>query len=181
VHAWHTLARYRNASGQPLDLPEKGPEPSFATLVARSLPRAAPGVVLQELMRAGIVESLAEHRVRVRTRSAREPGLTLENVKSYGQEAEALLRTLTRRLLEPTTSPYCDATPVVRIDANRMGLIREVIRRRADAFLTALEHELSVDAQGGGRGRSKKLKLAVSVIEMTDSKGVDRRRRGKKP
>lgn len=180
VHAWHTLAPYRNASGQPRDLPEKGPEPSFVTLVAQSLPRAAPGVVLQELMRAGIVESLAEHRVRVRTRTAREPGITLENVKGYGLEAEAVLTTLTRKLCAPHNSPYFDRTPTISVDATRMAMTREIIRRRSDSFLMALEQELSADTKGGARGRSKKVKLAIGVVETLDLKGYRRSRRGER-
>jgi hypothetical protein len=77
LQSWRTLAPYCNESGKPRDLPEKGPEPSFATLVASSLPAASPGVVLEELIRAGIVESLSDHRVRVRSGRARPRRRTL--------------------------------------------------------------------------------------------------------
>jgi hypothetical protein len=169
LHAWHTNAAYRNDNGQPRDLPEKGPLPSFATLVATSLPGASSGVVLQELIRAGAVESLSDHRVRVRARTAREPGMRLDNVLAYGLQARSILATLTRKLCDPQSSAYSVSTSPILIEEERVPLIRDVLRRRADAFISGLEQELAGRSQKLRR-RSKKLKLAVSVVETADLK-----------
>ena len=175
LRAWHTDPLYRDDSGKSRDLPEKGPPPSFASLVAASLPGSSPGVVLQELLRAGVVESLSDHRVRVRSRTMRQPGITLANVTAYGLQAKALLRTLTRKLCDPNSSAYCDSTPILQVDATRAAVIREALRRRADSFLSGLEQELSVEARRGKRRRAK-LQVAVSVVE-TAGPAKDRGRR----
>lgn len=139
LRAWHTNPAYRTDSDKPRDLPEKGEKPSFATLVAESLPGASAGPVLQELIRAGAVESLGDHRVRVRARTLRQPGLSLDNVVVFGREAKAVLATMTRKLYEPNASGYCDSTGAVRIEQKKVPLIREVVRRRAENFLSALK------------------------------------------
>src|SRR5579864_4787200 len=69
LEAWHSDPRYLDSSGKPRDLSEREQEPSFHTLAATYVPGTAPSVVLGELRRAGLVQMLAEHRVRVRGRS----------------------------------------------------------------------------------------------------------------
>src|ERR1700722_10592727 len=63
LDAWHSDPAYLDSSGKPRDLPERGPKPSFYSLASAYIPGAAPGVVLEELRRAGVVQMLAEHRV----------------------------------------------------------------------------------------------------------------------
>jgi Family of unknown function (DUF6502) len=172
--AWHTEAAYCDDSGKPRDLPEKGAAPSFAALVAAHLPGASAGVVLQELQRAGVVESLSEHRVRVRSRTMRQPGLNLENVASYGSQAKALLTTLTNKLLDPRSSAYFESSPSISIDGARIALIRDVVARRGRNFLLALEKELAGEARRGGRRAGAT--FAVSVIE-TEARPATRARR----
>jgi Family of unknown function (DUF6502) len=174
LKAWLTLPPYRNESGKPLDLPEKGPEPSFATLVAWSLPAAAPRVVLEELIRAGVVESLSDHRVRVRARRAGEPGLNLENLAAYSLQGRDMLTTLMRQFQDSSGSPHCDTTSVFSIDARRIALVRDVIARRAASFLLALEQELGGEGRASA-GRGPRMNVAVSVVETNPPKAPRRR------
>src|SRR6202167_6555453 len=59
LEAWHTDPAYLDSSGKPRDLSRREPEPSFSTLASAYAPGAAPGVVLQALQRAGVVQLLA--------------------------------------------------------------------------------------------------------------------------
>ena len=70
--AWYTDPAYLDASGKPRDLPERGAAPSFSALVAAHMRGASVASVLQELIRAGVIQSVADHRVRVRSRECNE-------------------------------------------------------------------------------------------------------------
>lgn len=173
IEAWHTDPDYQNAHGNPLDLPERGAAPSLAALVSRHLRGASCGAVLAEFMRSGAVESLPDRRLRVRTRHALPGGLTLEGLRAYGEHGHALLATLTTRLLDPAPGSFCDSTAVVEVDGTRVGVLRDVVRRRSRAFLDGLERELARDA-ARGRRRGETVQVAVTVIE-TDRKSRSRR------
>ena len=177
LRAWHTDPRYRDEGGNPRDLPERGPAPSFAALVEEHLSSQSAGVVLQELMRAGAVQSLSDHRVRVRSRTARRPGIHLDSVTAYGLQGRALLATLTAKLCDPQASAYFEATPVVPIPAARIPFIRDVVARRARSLLAGLEQELAGESKRKG-SRGKKVQLSLAVMELAGPLRGRARRRG---
>lgn len=169
LDTWHADRRYHDAHGNPMDLPERGPAPSFAALVSRCVPGASRGVVLAELMRAGAVESLPDRRLRVRTRRALPGGLGLEQLRGFGIQARAILTSLTGRLLDPSSAPFVDSTASVSIAAARLGLVRELMRRRARAFLGGLDQELAGEAARGRRRRGN-MEVTVTVVESAVSR-----------
>ena len=180
LRAWHTDPGYRDDNGKPRDLPEKGAPPSFAGLVAAYLPEGTSfDFVLQELERAGAVESLSHHRVRVRSRTWRAPGLNLDSVSAFGVQAKALLTTLTGRLSDPKRRPYCDSTPVITVGADRIAIVREVVARRANNLIRSLEEELAIEARHTRRSH-KKVALSITVVETAGPERARARRgRGK--
>ena len=101
LEAWHSDPHYLDSSGKPRDLSERDQEPSFFTLASTYVPAAAPSVVLEELHRAGLVQRLSEHRVRVRSRVFRMHGVNAANIAELGQRARDLLETLTHNLRQP--------------------------------------------------------------------------------
>ena len=162
LDAWHSDPAYLDSSGKPRDLSEKAPEPSFYSLVSQSIPGAAPGVVLEELQRAGVVQLLSEHRVRVRSRGFRLHGLNATNVGEMGQRARELLETLTHNLREPQARLFCDSMPSIEIDAARLPIVRELMARRASTFLSALGQEFSAETKAS-RGKKSKQRVKVGL------------------
>ena len=162
LHAWHSEKHYLDDSGKPRDLPERGESPSFLTLVREHLPGTSPGAILQALLRSGVVESLPNHRVRVRSETARQPGITLENVTELGLRAKTIIGTLLWNLDNVRDGLFFESTPIVEIDADRMAVVRAVITRRATTFLAATAQELASEApRRKARGRRSKISLAV--------------------
>jgi hypothetical protein len=159
LEAWHSDPAYLDSSGKPRDLPERGPKPSFYSLASAYIAGAAAGVVLEELRRAGVVQMLAEHRVRVRSRSVRLHGLNAGNVGEIGQRARELLETLTHNLRQPEARLFCESMPSIEVEAARLPFVRELIARRASTFLSALGQEFSAE----GRASRRKLKRRVRV------------------
>src|SRR5580693_8347093 len=166
LEAWHSDPAYLDSSGKPRDLPERDHEPSFYSLAAAYLPGAAPGVVLEELRRAGLVQLLAEHRVRVRSRAYKTQGISIGNVGEMGSRARELLETLRHNLRNPASPLFCEATRVLNIDASRLTAVRNIINRRASTFLTAMESELAIEAEkASSGGRRNRVKVGLTVFE----------------
>ena len=167
LRAWHSDPLYLDNSGKPRDLPERGPAPSFEALANSCIPGAAPRIVLQELRRAGVLHLLADQRVRVRSRTMRTPGINISSISSMGQLGKALLETAVHNLRTDTQDQlFCDSTPFIEVDAARLALVREVINRRATAFLQSLEAELAAEIRKPGAPKGgRKVQIALTVFE----------------
>lgn len=172
LQAWYDDPRYLDSSGKPRDLPEKGPAPSFEALASAWLPGPTPGVVLHELQRAGVVQLLADQRVRVRTRSMRVPGRNKLNINDMGMRARQLLETLTHNLRDPQQPLFCESIPPVDIDEMRVPVVQEVINRRATAFLQSLQAELrSERRRTPTRRKGKTTRFSLTVFESRERAG----------
>jgi hypothetical protein len=166
LEAWHSVAKYLDSSGKPRDLSEKDQEPSFQTLVMEELPGASPGMVLAELRRAGAVQILAEHRVRVRSRRFRWHGINAGNIGEFGSRGRELLDTLTHNLREPASRRFCESMPAIEIDATRAPFVRDLIARRASTFLTAMEQELTAAVSGTrAPGNTRRVRIGLTAVE----------------
>jgi len=166
LEAWHTSAKYLDSGGKPRDLSERDQEPSFQTLVTEELPGASPGMVLAELRRAGAVQMLADHRVRVRSRRFQHQGINAGNIGEFGSRGRALLETLMHNLREPASRRFCESLASVEIDAGRAPFVQDLISRRAGTFLTALEQELTAAVAGAQAPRSgKRMRIGLTAIE----------------
>jgi len=169
--AWHSEPMYLDSSGKPRDLAERGPAPSFEALANRSVPGSAPGVVLQELHRAGVVQRLADQRVRVRSRSMRVPGVNPSSITAMGKLAQALLETAMQNLrADSQERVFCESMPPIDVNETRVALVREVINRRASAFLQSLEAELASESRRPpARKGGKRVKISLTVFEAISS------------
>jgi hypothetical protein len=167
LEAWHSDPRYLDSSGKPRDLPERGGEPSFYSLVTSHVPGAAPGVVLDELRRAGHVKSLNDHRVRVRSRTIREHGINLESIGELSTRAADLLRTLRYNLRNPGSRLFCEGTPLFDVDATRLPALNNIVNRRASTFLGALQNEFAIEAEmSNAVTRRNRVKIGLTVFQI---------------
>jgi hypothetical protein len=166
LEAWHSDPKYLDSSGKPRDLSEREQEPSFQSLASTYLPGAAPSMVLEELRRAGLVQMLSEHRVRVRNRTFRMHGVNASNISELGNRARELLETLTHNLRQPEARLFCEAMPSIEVDVARVPFVRDLIARRAGNFLAAMEQELAVEASGSRRRKSgERVRVGLTTIE----------------
>jgi hypothetical protein len=153
LRAWYSDPAYLDTSGKPRDLPEKGGRPSFRSLSTTYVRGVAPGVVLDQLMRAGLVQMLSERRLRVRGRTFRVHGFSLNSLAEVGSRARELLETLKHNVHQPNSRRFCDSMRVIEVESERIPAVRDLINRRATTFLAGMEHELAV-----GAGRSRRTK-----------------------
>ncbi|MGA8708637.1 MAG: DUF6502 family protein [Steroidobacteraceae bacterium] len=165
LEAWHSDPKYLDSSGKPRDLSERDQEPSFHTLATTYVPGTAPGVVLGDLRRAGLVQMLAEHRVRVRGRSYRAQGVNAGNVADMGHRARELLQTMVHNLDQPQAPRFCESMPEIEVDVARAPFVRDLISRRAGNFLAAIEQELAAEASERRRRRSRqRVRIGLTAV-----------------
>jgi hypothetical protein len=165
LEAWYCDPAYLDSSGKPRDLSERAPEPSFYSLAGRHVPGAAPGVVLEELRRAGVVQMLAEHRVRVLSRTFRLRGLNPRSIGEIGQRARELLETLTHNVRQPEARLFCDSMAAIEVEASRLPIVRALIARRASTFLSAVGQEFSAEATISKRSKPRRrVRIGLTVF-----------------
>jgi hypothetical protein len=177
LDAWYSDPKYLDSSGKPRDLSERGREPSFHALATTYLPGAAPGVVLDELERAGLVQRIAERRVRVRSRAIRSHGINVGSVGEMGNRAKELLETLHHNLRKPASRLFCEGITVLNIDASLLPVVRNIINNRASTFLVAMENELAIEANKSRRRKGRRrVKIGLTVFETERMPHVGNRR-----
>lgn len=166
LEAWHTDPAYLDGSGRPRDLSRRRPEPSFLTLASTYAPGAAPGVVLQELRRAGLVQHLPEDRVRVRGRTFHVLGVNASAMSELGSQTKELLETLIRNMRDPDARIFCDSMRCIEVAAVRVPAVRDLISRRAGNFLAAIEQELDLDAQASRRRKTeRRVRIGLTAFQ----------------
>jgi hypothetical protein len=165
LDAWHRDPQYLDSNGKPRDLPERGPAPSFEALAASHRLGAPGGAVLRELHRAGVVELLADRRIRVRVRGMRIPGVTPANLKQIGRRSAAYLHTLIHNLRQPHDPWLNEALSDIEVSPNRVPLVREVIYQRTVAFLQSLEAELASERRRKGKYGRRGERISVVAFE----------------
>ena len=168
LEAWHTDPVYLDDSGKPRDLPERGNSPSFQSLATTYLPGTAPGVLLEELKRAGLIQISSADRLRVRGKSFRTHGLNLASLSDVGSLTRDLLETLTYNLRSPDARRFLESMRVFEVDEQRVAAVREIVSRRAATFLARMEHEVVAafkTSEGGKTKRMVKIGLTIFATE----------------
>jgi hypothetical protein len=166
LQAWYTDPAYLDSSGKPRDLPEKGSHPSFQSLSTTYVPSVAPGVVLDQLRRAGLVQMLSEHRLRVRGRTFRAHGFTRNSIADVGHRTRELLETLTHNIHQPDSRRFCETMREIEVELPRIPVIRDLINRRATTFLAGMEHELAVEARRSlGTKRKGRINVGLTIYQ----------------
>lgn len=163
---WRSDRKYVDNNGNPQDLNEGDREPSFRSLVAACLPGAAPGVVLAELKRAGHVQSLRDHRVRIRSTAGRSSSVRLGDATVFGTRAKNMLDTLHHNLRHPMSPLFYGEMQPIDVDMTDLARVRELISRRASTFLAAISSELAPEAEKHGRRkRTRRVRVGLGLFE----------------
>jgi Family of unknown function (DUF6502) len=170
LNGWTTDPRYMTSGGLPLDLPmERNKERrSFEDLVDKYAPGNHPGSVLKELRRRGNVELLDGEVIRFKSSTTRTSGVTKANVAQAAIRIKRLGDTLFQGVLDTEQSRLYVETKTMQLNAKQLALIRAVLERRANTFLTALEGEFRARTAPEANGETKR--MGVSVFSWEEDK-----------
>jgi hypothetical protein len=166
LQAWHVDAAYLDTSGKPRDLSEKGVKPSFQSLSKTYVPGTPPRIVLDQLLRAGLVQMLSEHRLRVRARTFRVHEFGINSIAEIGSRAQEMLDTLKHNAQHADSRRFCESMRVIEVEPERIPAVRDLINRRATTFLAGMEHELADEAGKGSRAkRKRRIKVGLTIFQ----------------
>lgn len=171
LHAWASDWRFLTAAGHPRDLPIRAApgQTSFETLVRRHMPGVSTGTAIAELKRSGAVRLLPDDQIRLRSRSARPAGITSANVAVVSDRLSLLASTLLHNLKNPEDQRFCESLKELRIDPQRLAVVRQTISERARVFFDALTAELSnEELTSEEKARAVQVGLVICAYESTE-------------
>jgi len=144
--AWYADPDYTNPDGEPKALEIKTTRRravSFWSLVKRYAPGVWPRLILDELLRVGAVEEIADEKLRVKMQSYGTAGLEIEAIEDLGDRARDLLETLVHNLQNPSSLRVCETVLTLDADPKWLPVLRNSARRRTKAFLSGLSEEIN--------------------------------------
>ncbi|HET9107675.1 MAG TPA: DUF6502 family protein [Steroidobacteraceae bacterium] len=169
LHRWHTDPFYLGPYGIPLELEFDAPSGrSFCKLLSVVDPAAAPGVILEELMRAGSVVYSGETRLRAISRAFINPdGMSPSRIESFGSALTRFAQTL-----EHNFNPEnAEKKRLERFVAADKGLPRDRLpafeahaRARTEHFLAELDRWLAQYSDMGPTDRLSRVETGVNVF-----------------
>jgi hypothetical protein len=163
LQMWHTHPRYLGAYGIPVELEFDAPSGlSFRNLVSTVDQNANPGMILDELLRAGSVTHSGEKHIRAASRAFINPdGMSPSRIEDFGSTLTRFAQTLEHNF-DPANATSKRLERFVGADK---GLPRELLpefeahaRTRTQHFLADLDSWLAqyseIDSSSGPRART---------------------------
>jgi hypothetical protein len=131
--------------GRPKALDVRAPRnrKSFWTLSQTYAKDVYPGLILNELLKAGAVEKLSDGRVRPRMSSYKAGELSEDGVDEIAQRVRDLTGTLLHNLSHPDLRRGCGTVQTIDVDEKNLDLIRRVLQERSAVTLLALDQLLN--------------------------------------
>ncbi len=170
VGTWVSAAAFRGPDGAPLPLTTRGEgdDPGFDALLRAAKVDVRARTVIEELERAGVVERLADDRLRL-LRTAFTPTEPREKLLFLGANVGDHMRSAFHNLAGETPVFIERALFHNGIGASRLNAARPVLSDMADRLLRQCNEQLlegnlaSTDAAGGDPEREALLRLRLGV------------------
>jgi hypothetical protein len=161
--AWYEEPKFTGPNGRPLDLPIYGRGITFEVLAkkyGRGIPMRA---LLDELVRAGVVELLATQKVRVKASMAIERGMSARVIKAFGDHASELLSTMLFNMRQPATPSFVASVFDTTVSSSTLPLLRKELSTKGADFLADAKEVLSRRPRSRAVKHSKDQYSRVSV------------------
>jgi hypothetical protein len=161
VTAWLRERAYRDAKGQPSELPFEARGRSFSALVRRHGADVPARAVLDELLEAGVVARTAEGRVRLLTRAYVPRSDDREKLAILGTDVADLIATIDHNITHPPAQAFFQRKVAYdNLVAECLPELRARSGRRAQALLLALDrfmsqHDRDANPRVKGSGRHR--------------------------
>jgi hypothetical protein len=141
--AWHQDPKFTDPNGQPADLKMFGRGATFEALARKyglGIPTRA---VLDELLRSGAIELLAQtQKVRAKTSMAVERGISSSVIKAFGNHATELLSTMLLNMRQPESPKFIASVSNSAISPSSLPLLRRELASKASDFLADVQEGL---------------------------------------
>jgi hypothetical protein len=172
---WHDDPDYQGKGDAPCVLTVQGRRPSFWGLAERYAPHVYPGLILDELVRVGVVKRLPQERLAVKARVYRETDVTISQIKDLGQRARDLLDTLSYNLRNADRTRPCETALSLDVDEQWLPVLRNTWRKRMEAFIQSVSEDINSErVRASSAARRKRIGITVYAFEdSTAQEGKD--------
>jgi hypothetical protein len=141
--AWHQDPKFTDPNGQPADLKMFGRGATFEALARKYGLGIPPRAVLDELLRSGAIELLAQtQKVRAKTSMAVERGISSSVIKAFGNHATELLSTMLLNMRQPESPKFIASVSNSAISPSSLPLLRRELASKASDFLADVQEGL---------------------------------------
>ena len=142
--AWELDEQFQDRKGDPLELPFAGDGPSLSMLVKRHSGDMQPRAVVDELLRVGAIERVAEDRYRMSQRGY-EPSADPEAmIDILGVDASEFIETIDHNVQHPAGESLLQAKVVYNnVPARYEAEFLKLSRRQARKLINELNHWLA--------------------------------------
>jgi hypothetical protein len=161
VTGWIRDAAFSDGHGNPTDLPVEGSGASFATLVRRFSGDVPVRAVLDELLRNGLVERLADGKLRLLNRAYVPRAEETEKLSILGTDVSDLVHTIDHNLCNGQAEALFQRKVAYdNLPVDVLPQLRALTRERAQAFLEDMDrwlsqHDRDVNPSVQGTGRKR--------------------------
>lgn len=173
---WHADPDYiENSRPRALEVRSNRRKRTFWTLSQAYAKDAYPGLILQELVRVGAVEKLADGRVRPRMKAYKGMELNEEAVHEMGYRVRDLTRSLLNNLSDSEPARVCGTVQTIDIDEQNLPLVRRALEERSSATLAAIDQLLNSPKWRRGNSTGRRVRVAWTCYSseewLTESSG----------
>jgi hypothetical protein len=159
---WIRDSEYTDSKGEPLTLPIEDPAKGFNTLVRRYSGDIPARAVLDELVRVGAVERIANNRIRLLARAYIPSASQLDKLGILGTDVADLIHTIDHNLEKGSSDPrfqrkvMYDNLPKEIIEEFRALSAKQSqqLLEQLDAWLVKRDRDASPTTKGTGRVRA---------------------------
>ena len=174
LSGWEADSKFSSQSGQPADLPLFGRGASFDALAKKyglGLPTRA---VLDELVRLGSVELLANQKVRIKASTAVEPGISTRLVREFGDRASASLSTLLNNMRNPKDSQFFSVIVESAVQTRALPQFRKDLTSKCFDFRAQIQEQFGPQFDNRTTQANERENANVSVtVSCTESYPVN--------
>ncbi len=154
LSAWHRDPKYTDSNGEPATFTIFGKGPTFESLVRKYGGGLPLRPILDELIRMGAIEMLANQTVKARSSIAIARGLDVEMIESIGNRVSELLSTMVENLKSESSTKFVATAYADRVPIESLGLIRREVTNRGANLLSNIEETIFPnDKSGTGKRR----------------------------
>lgn len=161
VSGWVRERRYTDENGTPLTLPMEGDGPTFAELVKSFSGDAPARAVLDELVRVGAVEFLADGRVRLIGRSYVPRTGEIDKFGILGTDAAALISTIDHNIRNPSEAFFQRKVSYDNLPSEVLPELKDMTSEKAqdllelfDRWMSERDRDVNPEVRGTGRKRA---------------------------
>ncbi len=178
LSGWYQDPEFRDASGNPLELEEEGPAPSFAALLDRYSGDVPPRALLKELMNGQAVVRTADGRLRAVSRYYMPVPLEPESILRAGSVIRDLGDNIRHNLYRKGSEPslFEGRATNDHLSRDQAAQFREFIQERGQAFLEEVDDWLTRHEPEGEPAGQQPLRVGIGLFAIEQDTPKEKQR-----